>query len=169
MNISQSRLSFGLLLTLAAPALAQGTAPPAPASLPAPAPATTAETAPAWLADKGILTTDALLDALRVDATPAQRAKIESALAQRNGALAVANAQLSGQLKSILAADDTKLAQVAVAKNQQDDEARKMAKMKRLQPMRYQELLREQQAADAKAAAATAAAAAAAKNPAPAS
>ena len=165
MKTSYSRLTLlPLSLALAAPVFAQGaSAPPAP--VPAAAPATTVLTAPDWLADKGILTTDAVLDALRVDATPEQRAKLETALAQRNGALTVANAQLSAQLKSILAADDTKLAQVAVAKDKEDDEARRMEKMKRLQPMRYQEILREQQAAEAKAAAATAAAAAAAKNP----
>jgi len=169
MKNSQSRFTLlPLLLISAAQVFAQGTAAPPLAPAAPPAPATTVLTAPDWLADKGILTTDALLDALRVDATPEQRAKLESALSQRNGALTAANAVLSAQLKGILAADDTKLAQVAVAKNKEDDEARRMAKMKRLQPMRYQEILREEQAAAAKTAAATAAAAAAAKNPAPA-
>jgi hypothetical protein len=71
--------------------------------------------------------------------TPEQRAEVEKALARRNEAVSNANAGLSATLKKVLAADDNKMASDA-------KDAQRLDRIRRLQPSRYQEILKQQQA-----------------------
>lgn len=105
------------------------------AAEPAPVAAPAAPATGNWLDERGLLTIDGLIAALDAKVTPEQRMDLEKALNERNNAVAAANAKLSATLKKTLAADDTKMVDTA------KDNAR-MERLRRLQPSRYQELMR---------------------------
>ena len=159
------KISLPLALTLAtaAPLLAAPASPAAPgpttiytAPVPAPGPAATIAAPPApasapnWLNERGVIDIETLLTSLDAKVSPEQRATLSRALDERNDALHDANARLSAELKKILAVDDTKRAN-------DTDGQRRLDRIKRLQPSRYNEMLRQSQkdqaAAQAKAAA----------------
>jgi hypothetical protein len=108
--------------------VAHAAEPATPAPVPAPVSGN-------WLDERGLLTIDGLIAALDAKVTPEQRAELEKALNERNNAVAAANAKLSATLKKTFAADDTKMATDA-------KDATRLDRLRRLQPSRYQELMR---------------------------
>ena len=86
-----------------------------------------------WLDAKGVYTLDGLLQDLGATPDAAQKEAVARALASRNIAVQQANARLSQELKRILGVNDD-----IRAKEQM--ETRKMNRIKRLQPGRYQGL-----------------------------
>lgn len=126
------------------------------AAPPSSTPAAVSLPAQTWLDGQGVLTSSGLVAQLGASVTPDQQAKIATALAARNAALTDANAQLSAQLKTILAADDTKLVAQQQQKKSAFEDAQELDKIRRLEPRRYAEMMAQRKAA-AKAAPATAA------------
>lgn len=133
------------VLVAAAPVCAQETAPiPATPTAsattiatahpePAPAPSTT----PAFLSSHGVLSSDELVEALNAQLSPQQRAQLDEALAKRNAALTKANTELSATLRDLLRVTDEGLTK----RIDEGAEAKRMERMRRMQPGRYQQLI----------------------------
>lgn len=119
--------AFLLLFLVAVPVLAQDAAP---------VPATPAST-PSFLSSRGVVSGDELIDVLGAKLSPEKRAKFDEALAKRNAALSKANDELSATLRELLSQNDEGLAKLA----DESAQAKRMERMKRLQPSRYQELM----------------------------
>ena len=88
-----------------------------------------------------------MIEALNTPLSPQQRAQLEEALAKRNAALGKANAELSATLREMLRVTDEGLTQ----RIDESAEARRMERMRRMQPGRYEQLMgrkkKEQKAA----------------------
>lgn len=146
------------VLLAAAPVCAQGTAPaPAPATAPEPVAVTTPTAqvvAPSsttdFLSSRGVLSNEELVEALNTRLTPQQRGELDQALAKRNAALNKANNELSATLRELLRVTDEGLTQ----RIDEGAEARRMERMRRLQPGRYEQLMgrkkKEQEKAEKK-------------------
>ncbi len=103
-----------------------------------------------WLDARGILSVEELAALLGAEFSPAQRAQLQSALAARNAALERANNQLAAQLNQILGQGETQITARIEAKTARDSDDARMERLKRLQPSRYQELMRRKRAQEAK-------------------
>lgn len=99
-----------------------------------------------WLEARGTMSATEVGAALNVELSPAQRAQLEKAVAQRNAALEKINAQFSAQLQTILGADDQKLAEKAVEKTEAEKAALQLERMRAYQPRRYEALMRAKRA-----------------------
>lgn len=102
---------------------------PAPNPIPVAVPSSSEN----WLDAKGVYTLDGLLQDLGATPDAAQKEAVARALASRNMAVQQGNARLSQELKKILGVNDDIRAKEQV-------ETRKMNRIKRLQPGRYQGL-----------------------------
>ncbi len=134
------------VLFAAAPVCAQETTPPpATSSTPvtsvvpisAPTATATATGDPTFLASRGIVSSDELVKELNAQLTPEQRSQLDQALARRNAALAKANDELSATLRDLLRETDAGLTR----RVDESAEAKRMERLRRLQPSRYQELM----------------------------
>ncbi|BCM92870.1 hypothetical protein IAD21_04754 [Abditibacteriota bacterium] len=133
--------AFLFLLLAAAPVCAQQTtpAPTTPSSdmtVATPVVATPMST-PSFLASRGVVSSDDLVKELNAQLTPEQRAQLDQALAKRNAALTRANDELSATLRDLLRETDAGLAK----RVDENAEAKRMDRLRRLQPARYQELM----------------------------
>lgn len=130
--------------TPAAPIFAHDAPRPTNASAQSAAPFSTARAsnAPSFLASRGALSGDELVDVLGVNLTKKQREQLDEALAKRNATLAKANDELSATLRALLQTSDEGLAKRA----DESVESKRMERMKRLQPSRYRELMNRKKA-----------------------
>jgi Skp family chaperone for outer membrane proteins len=96
----------------------------------------------AWLDERGVVSTDEITKVLGGKFSPAEREKLDNALAKRNIELQKANVELAATLRELLSADDKQIAKRVEQKANADKEAEKLALMKRTQPARYQAYMR---------------------------
>lgn len=101
---------------------------------------------PGWLESRGVLSAQDLERDLAANWTPGQRETIEKAVAARNLALQSANEKFAAVLREITGQNDAQIEKRALEKSQADKEAVKLERMKRLQPSRYQEMMRRKKA-----------------------
>jgi len=118
-------------------------------SAPVVAPSVVAPSAsPSWLESRGVFNAQDLERDLAATWTPGQRETIEKAVAARNLALQNANGKFAEVLREITGQNDAQIEKRAAEKSEFDKEAIQLERMKRLQPSRYQEIMRRKKAAE---------------------
>ncbi|RYX81894.1 hypothetical protein EON83_21880 [bacterium] len=101
---------------------------------------------PSFLSTRGLISSQELVEDLNAKLTPQQRTKLDQALEKRNAALTKANENLSETLRDILGETDEGLTR----RIDDEAEAKRMDRMRRLQPGRYQQLMKNKKKAEQK-------------------
>lgn len=95
-----------------------------------------------WLAAKGVVSSDELVDVLGAKLSPEQRKQLDETVARRNAKVQKANDEMAASLRDLLQESDEGLSKLV----DESAEAKRMERMKRLQPMRYQQLMGQKKA-----------------------
>lgn len=99
-----------------------------------------------WLASRGVLSVDEISALTGAKFSSAERVQLEGVVAARNAALERFNAQLSKQLGEILKQDNAQIATRIKVEAAQSAEEVRMKQLKRMQPSRYQGMMRRKRA-----------------------